>query len=354
MYALLKFLMRLYTYIYFRKIYVKGWDQIDKKQGYFLAINHQNAFLDAIVISVVQPRPVYFLTRGDFFKSKLSNKLFRGLKMIPIFRQQDGFKDIRKNDQTFAECQQKIREGGLIAIFPEGSHDHKMHLRPLKKGLPRMIAQMYFDETEQTDVQIIPVGIQFYKHTSSRSDLHISFGEPMSTLPIWNEKTSDNHFYTKVNKQLHEAMRELIFHVPLENYDALTSQWSKNKSQAKKLAIRYEEDKLQIEGNGEKPLSDAQKSQFLIFYLKIPLAYYGLSQSFLALFGFRLLLQKVVNDQDYYGSLKFVLGILYFPLVFSLQAWGLSYFLGNFTGIYYLSLLVGLISWLDYSKGRSD
>ena len=71
------------------------------------SVNHQNAFLDGILVALKQRRPVFFLTRSDVFKSKTVAKLFNLLNLVPIFRAQDGTGEITaKNIETFnqTEC----------------------------------------------------------------------------------------------------------------------------------------------------------------------------------------------------------------------------------------------------------
>ena len=67
LYLTVKYLGRLTLPIYFGRFEVNGRENIPKEDPFILAPNHQNAFLDAIMMGCYNDKPVHFLTRSDVF-----------------------------------------------------------------------------------------------------------------------------------------------------------------------------------------------------------------------------------------------------------------------------------------------
>ena len=88
---------------YFKNFKYLGKEKIPKNAGIIFAMNHQNAFLDPIVIAGQTFAPINFLARADIFKNKLAGKLLRQLYLLPIYRQRDGVDTIAKNQKTFED-----------------------------------------------------------------------------------------------------------------------------------------------------------------------------------------------------------------------------------------------------------
>ena len=47
---------------------------------------------------------------NDIFKNKLAGKLLRQLYLLPIYRQRDGVDTIAKNQKTFEDCYEILKE----------------------------------------------------------------------------------------------------------------------------------------------------------------------------------------------------------------------------------------------------
>ena len=87
---------------YFKNHQYDGKKLIPANTGILYAVNHQNAFLDPIVIAGKTKEPTYFLTRADIFKKPLVAKLLSMIYMLPIYRQRDGVDTIRMNQKTIS------------------------------------------------------------------------------------------------------------------------------------------------------------------------------------------------------------------------------------------------------------
>lgn len=206
-------------WLYFSKIEVHGLSNIPNNQPILLAVNHQNALLDALVVAVSLKRPVHFMTRADIFKKKTIGKILRALNLIPIYRLRDGLEELEKNEQIFDECNQLLAENKIILIFPEGSHLYQRRLRPLKKGVARIAVGGVL--AIKKDVFIVPVGINYESHKHSCSWLNLSFGKPISTLELLEENGLNSSQTThQLTEIISEKLKECIVNIEdKENYD---------------------------------------------------------------------------------------------------------------------------------------
>ena len=75
---------------YFGKIEVHGESQVPASGAVLFTVNHQNAFLDALLIATTNKRYTHFLVRADVFKFSWARRFFRTLNMLPIYRWRDG------------------------------------------------------------------------------------------------------------------------------------------------------------------------------------------------------------------------------------------------------------------------
>ena len=111
-YRSFKIYCRIVLWFYFKKWQVRNAMTIPDGPVIFVA-NHQNAFLDAIIIGCSSPRNPWFLTRANVFQKELVKKILNTFKMTPVYRFRDGFSTLRKNDEvidTSFNCWDKARQ----------------------------------------------------------------------------------------------------------------------------------------------------------------------------------------------------------------------------------------------------
>ena len=185
--------------------------------------NHQNAFMDALVIAI----PVYarkqlgFMVRQDVFNNKIAAYWLNALKLFPAYRMRDGYENLSKNNETFEYCYKLMESGNGVIIFPEANHAVVRKLRPLKKGLMRIAFGA--QERNKGPVKIVPVGINYSEPQNFGGELLLIFGEPID-VSDYQQTFKDNPAKAnlKLKERVEEAMRPLIIDIR-ENtlYDAL-------------------------------------------------------------------------------------------------------------------------------------
>ena len=111
--AVLRWPVYLYCIIKYR-IKIKPFKQ---KGQYLVLYNHQTAF-DQFFVGLAFPRPIYYLASEDIFSNGFVSKLIKYLvEPIPIKKQST---DVR----AILNCIKVAREGGTIAIAPEGNRTY--------------------------------------------------------------------------------------------------------------------------------------------------------------------------------------------------------------------------------------
>lgn len=86
-----------------------------KRRQCLVVLNHQTAFDQFFVSKALFPRPVYFIASEDLFSLGLLSRLLRwAVAPIPIKKQTTDIQSVR-------DCIRVAREGGTIALAPEGN-----------------------------------------------------------------------------------------------------------------------------------------------------------------------------------------------------------------------------------------
>jgi len=221
-YGFLKIVVKKVLHLYYRKFEVHGFEQIPDNVPLIFTPNHQGTFMDAILTICGTNLHIASLSRADIFKNPLAKKLLNAFMMIPIYRPRDKVDIQKKNEQVFNACSAFLQKKGAFIIFPEGNNGLEWHLRTLKKGCARLAFGAEVNNQFNLNLHIIPVGIQYSKHSGFRSNILVSYAKP---IRVADYETVYKHNTAKGINQLMKAIRsgiqENILHFPsIENYDA--------------------------------------------------------------------------------------------------------------------------------------
>ncbi len=213
-YFTVKALANIAMRFYFRGIERNGTEHIPEEGPFIYAVNHQNAFLDAIIVGGLSPVPTYFMTRSDVFKPPF-DWFLDALKMMPIYRIRDGYKSLSKNDAIFDSCKYILADKNALLIFPEGNHGLEYFLRPLTKGLARISLQA--QEELDANIKIIPVGLNYFDHFNSGHKLIVKYGTPISVDHFLADYKAHKHTGLRnITQAISEGMKETLL-LPTEN-----------------------------------------------------------------------------------------------------------------------------------------
>jgi 1-acyl-sn-glycerol-3-phosphate acyltransferase len=112
---LLRFLAWVLSHVVYR-FKVTGDEHIPTQGAAILACNHVS-FVDAVLLMAASPRPIYFIMDHRIFQVPVLGWLFRLAKAIPIAPRVE---DPVAYEAAFDAAAKVLKEGDLLAIFPEG------------------------------------------------------------------------------------------------------------------------------------------------------------------------------------------------------------------------------------------
>ncbi|MCB9262955.1 MAG: 1-acyl-sn-glycerol-3-phosphate acyltransferase [Flavobacteriales bacterium] len=213
LYYFVKIIMLLYQRVYFKRIYISGVKHIPKNQPVFLAANHTNGFLDGVMVSELLWKPTYIFVRGDVFKKKWANFLLRSLKLIPIFRSRDGEdarENLSNNNSSFDQLYQEFKKNKVVLIFPEADAIIEKRLRPLKKGMARIVADMESREDGNMKVAIVPTSINYLHYKKYRNEIMIQFSEPIYLSDYKTEDGNDRKAQNRLTSDLENRIKKMM------------------------------------------------------------------------------------------------------------------------------------------------
>jgi 1-acyl-sn-glycerol-3-phosphate acyltransferase len=174
---------------------VSGAEHVPPTGGVLLLANHQS-YLDPVVIGVRLRRPLGFLAKSELFEVPVFRSLIRKLNAFPI---RQGAGDVGALRETI----QRLKEGNILTIFPEGTRTPDGQMAPLQPGFALVI--------RKADVPIVPVAIEgsfqawrpgtrLFRSQSIR----VKFGPP---LDVHGLKAAE--IVARVEQTLHELLAEL-------------------------------------------------------------------------------------------------------------------------------------------------
>ena len=367
--------------LYYRRITVVGYEKIPSDTPVIFAPNHQNALMDAFAVDFASRRPLVFLARADIFKKPAIAKILNMLRILPIYRIRDGVESLGLNQEVFDNTVNVLNSNIPICILPEGNHEGKKRLRPLKKGIFRIAFQAEKSTAYSLNLHIIPVGIDYSDYYNAGSDLTVVFGTPIKIADyIAQYHDNEQKAINTMMKVLAENMRSVMIHIPEENYD-LTYQicemyepnvWNTcnvNRHPYNKLTIRqyiaqkateafkqHPEKAVEI-GNvldgynknlsrmgitdcmlqQKKPRILLLLAETMLSILLLPLHLYGMTLNFIPLM-FPVYISSKIKDLHFKSSIHFGISLFLFPVYYLLTWLRFSFFTDNLT----IRLLFGI------------
>jgi acyl-[acyl-carrier-protein]-phospholipid O-acyltransferase / long-chain-fatty-acid--[acyl-carrier-protein] ligase len=95
-------------------------------QGGFLLLPNHITWVDAIVLQVACPRPIRYIIDQEFYRKPILQPFVRLVRCIPI--------DTRHSRSAVRAATEKIAEGEIVCLFPEGQLERAGTLLRLQRG----------------------------------------------------------------------------------------------------------------------------------------------------------------------------------------------------------------------------
>jgi acyl-[acyl-carrier-protein]-phospholipid O-acyltransferase/long-chain-fatty-acid--[acyl-carrier-protein] ligase len=145
--------------------------------GSLLLPNHIT-WVDAVLLQVACPRPIRYIIDSSIYRTRILHPIFRALKCIPI--------DARHSRDAIREAAERIAQGEIVCLFPEGQLTRSGTLLRLQRGY-ELIAR-------QAGSPVVPVwldqlwgsifsfqGGKFFRKWPTHIPYHVTvaFGRPL-------------------------------------------------------------------------------------------------------------------------------------------------------------------------------
>ncbi|MDE0561830.1 1-acyl-sn-glycerol-3-phosphate acyltransferase [Algoriphagus sp. NF] len=298
---ILRLLVKIALHLFYRRIYVKGKENIPKNRPIILVANHQNALIDPLLLATHTRLNPWFLTRASVFKKPFIAKILHFIRMLPVYRVRDGFSTIQQNQKTFEATFEVLRRNGTVIIFAEGTHSHVRNLRPLSKGFTRMAFGLK-EKYPESEPVILPVAMEFSAHKRSGSTVRITFGNP---IPV-DLPPSKSGLLTK---KVEQSLREMVVLIPEDNYE-------------KNLQNLID---AEVDLTIKQGVSDYLEKGIIDYQYESPS---GLRNKLMKLFHLPLYwiwlwIKPKIDDHVFYATFKFLIGFFLGPLWYFLMIWAI-------------------------------
>jgi 1-acyl-sn-glycerol-3-phosphate acyltransferase len=166
-YGLLRWITGIALHWFYGDIQMVGAEKIPVSGPLLIAVNHQNALVDSLIVGWLVPRRIAMTAKATLADNPFIAILFRILHVVPLrrvsdeVRKQNGLPvDRSRNEQAFTEIFNLLERNRALLIFPEGKSHNEAGLEPLKTGLAR-VALKARDERGITGLRILPLGLVF-------------------------------------------------------------------------------------------------------------------------------------------------------------------------------------------------
>lgn len=162
LYGFLQWVGAIALHWFYRGIRVVHGERIPVYGPLLVAVNHQNALVDAILAQWVVPRPLRITAKATLGEGLLGAMLIGAAGIIPLRRtsdERDPASDPARNRRSFERIIEELRRNQAILVFPEGKSHNEREIAPLKTGLAR--AALRARESGVSGIHIVPIGLTF-------------------------------------------------------------------------------------------------------------------------------------------------------------------------------------------------
>ncbi|GAA3725651.1 lysophospholipid acyltransferase family protein [Salinicoccus jeotgali] len=182
-YNVVKSLVKGFYYSRF-KVRVIGEDRIPATGPVLICSNHSSEY-DPPLIAINVKREMSFFAKSELFKIPVLGFLISHLNAIPVDRGKGDRAALKKSVE-------KLKEGNMLLIFPEGGRNKSGTLKDLQQGASFMAVK--------SGAAIVPAAIK--GNYDRKKGITLVFGKPIDTKALTEEG--------KNRKEITEILREDI------------------------------------------------------------------------------------------------------------------------------------------------
>jgi len=185
---------------------VNGLENVPKKSTFILAANHASYMDHLIITSIIishLDKKVHFLAKKEHFENFFEGAWHRYAGAIPLDRQSGGKKALKQAIKV-------LKEGKIIAIYPEGTRSLTGKLQKAKTGVARLALLSKAPALPIGLIgtfEILPKG----KYIPKFKKAAMNIGKPMHFPEYYNKKINKRilrEVTTKIMKEIARLSRQ--------------------------------------------------------------------------------------------------------------------------------------------------
>lgn len=213
----------------YRKMEVRGRENIPTDGSVIIAPNHCNTLMDALVVLSSSKGNTVFGARADIFRIPIVAKIMYTGKILPMVRQRDGLRNVLKNNETQETIVECLENNAHFCIFPEGKHRPEHSLQPLGKGIFRAALAANAKFGDSKPIYIVPAGLEYGDYFRYRSTSLVTYGKPVNVTEFIRNNPVENEvqLIEPLRKELAARMSEMITF--LKDDEHLKAKWTLTK-----------------------------------------------------------------------------------------------------------------------------
>jgi len=182
-YRLLKQIIKVALFFFFRKIVVSGKENLLSEGPLIVVANHPNTFMDSLIIASIMKQRMGFLANAGIFSNSFISKILSYFHVIPVFRKKDIAPGEKPNNkQSFLKCHEYFDENGTLLIFPEGSSYYELKLREIKTGTARIALSYDQMKGAESNLKILPIALDYSDAIQFRSMVSVTISKSISLV----------------------------------------------------------------------------------------------------------------------------------------------------------------------------
>ena len=385
-YRLVRALVRTLLWLFYRRIDVVGLERFPSTAPLVVVANHHNSIVDAMLIVASVPRPVMVLANAPLFRHPLLGPFLKMMGGVPVNRRAEAGDDPRKNEAMFAAAIGALRTGGVLLIFPEGRTQPQPTLLPVHTGAARILLGAETAEAGAFHVTLLPIGLVFRDPGTFRAaSVQVMVGAPVETADVIAAyRARPTEAVRELTARLADAIRARIVEAEdqhtLELLAVLERAWVEEMAQGagtperalawKQQAMRAARHLAQHEphrvaalrrrvelyrahldeiGITSKQLGQPYTLRLVTSYvvdnvlwlvLGLPLALWGIASHALPYWLTGRVVESMGRTSEEDATDKMAVGLVLYPLCWSLEAWLVRRFLGLGMLVTFVLLLV--------------
>ncbi|GCC50179.1 hypothetical protein SanaruYs_03940 [Chryseotalea sanaruensis] len=346
-YRFLKSYCSLGLRFYYQQWQVKGKEKIPTQGPLIFIANHQNAFIDAILMTCSGSRNPYYLTRAGVFNKPWAAKLLSILHLKPIYRFRDGFGTLKNNDIILQDCVDLMKKDEVILLFPEANHNEPWSMRNFQKGFARL-ALMFNSQHPDVPLRIVPFGIHYTEHHGFNARVLLNIGDSLSVNSIIAKAETEREKLDLLVEEAYKAIKSLALDLkPESEYLERKQHLISNREYHSDMIKQFDADCKVAAQYPEK--SDVKKPNTVLSILLLPIQLYVYLSHGLQYWWIKALIKNKIKDPQFISSVKFALGVFTTPVYYGLISL-LFYLITKDSKLTFLFLASLPLSLLTYTK----